>query len=313
MPDTLIHIGEISGFYSFFINNPKQVWRVNEDGEVRDTLHKLRYVFEMPEQTFFDHYSGSSNKPKDSYWQQWTAQIDELNNKIPELPFSNIWIASKMAHRIPETSIIHFGILNSLRSWNFFEMPNSVSSASNVGGFGIDGGVSSLVGASLADKNKLYFGIFGDLAFFYDMNVVGNRHAGNNLRIMLINNGKGVEFRNYNHPAAQFGEEADEYIAAARHYGNQSPNLVKHYVQDLGFEYLSATNKQEFEQVYERFLTDEITERPMFFEVFTNTSEESDALETIMNIESNAKGRAKQLAKQVLGEKGVKILKGIVK
>lgn len=32
------------------------------------------------------------------------------------------------------------------------------------------------------------------------MNVVGNRHVGNNVRLLLINNGKGNEFRNYNHP-----------------------------------------------------------------------------------------------------------------
>ena len=64
---------------------------------------------------------------------------------------------------------------------------------SNTGGFGIDGILSTLVGASLADKEKLFFAILGDLAFFYDMNVAGNRHVGNNIRILFINNGKGTE------------------------------------------------------------------------------------------------------------------------
>ena len=50
--------------------------------------------------------------------------------------------------KLPENSVLHLGILNSLRSWNFFEVPTSVSAYSNVGGFGIDGGVSSLIGAS---------------------------------------------------------------------------------------------------------------------------------------------------------------------
>ena len=182
-----------------------------------------------------------------------------------------------------------------------------------MGGFGIDGGVSALIGASLADTNKLYFGVIGDLAFFYDMNVIGNRHIGNNLRILLINNGKGTEFRLYKHHTAHFGEDADKYIAAAGHFGNKSTVLVKHYAQDLGFEYTSAANKQEFEQVYEHFLTVEITEKPMLFEVFTNSSDESEALETIMNIEENVKGSAKQLAKRVLGDNIIKSLKKIVK
>ena len=125
-------------------------------------------------------------------------------------------------------------------------MPESVSSTSNTGGFGIDGILSTLVGASLADKEKLFFAILGDLAFFYDMNVAGNRHVGNNIRILFINNGKGTEFRNYNHLGALFGEEADNYIAAAGHFGNKSHDLVRHYAEDLGFEYLTADNKEEY-------------------------------------------------------------------
>lgn len=312
-PDILIHIGEITGdYYSLGIAG-KQVWRVSEDGEIRDTFRRLRYVFEMPEMIFFKHYTKNYQDNTDSYFKLCKNHLNRLYERIPKLPFSNIWIASKIAHRIPEGSTIHFGILNSLRSWNFFELPSSVISTSNVGGFGIDGGVSALIGASFTSSEKLYFGIIGDLAFFYDLNVLGNRHIGNNLRILLVNNGKGTEFRQYNHVAAHFGNHADEYIAAARHFGNKSQLLVKHYAQDLGFEYLSANNKDEFEQNYERFLIPENTERPILFEVFTNSSEESEALETIMSIEENLRGKAKQLAKHVLGENSLNTLKKIIK
>lgn len=313
-PDVLIHIGEISGDYASLSVNGKQIWRVSEDGEIRDTFQKLRYIFEMPEQSFFEKYSNNSNGIKDdSYLKLCKEQLSELYKEIPKFPFSNIWFASKIAHKIPEGSTIHFGILNSLRSWNLFELPNSVTSMSNVGGFGIDGCLSSLIGASFANKNKLYFGVIGDLAFFYDMNVAGNRHVGNNIRILLVNNGKGTEFRQFNHKAAQFGEDADEFIAAAGHFGNKSQNLVKNYVTDLGFEYFSATNKEDFDKLYERFLIPEITDRPMVFEVFTNNEDESDALQKSMNIVSNAKGKAKDLAKQVLGKKGIGILRNVMK
>jgi len=310
-PDILIHIGEITGDYNILGVVGKQVWRVSEDGEIRDTFRKLFYVFEMPEQSFFEYYTKNNNNI-DNYLTDCKNQLNKLYNSIPEFPFSGIWIASKMAHRIPEYSTIHFGILNSLRSWNFFELPKTVLSASNVGGFGIDGNVSTLIGASFANKNKLYFGVIGDLAFFYDMNVIGNRHVGNNLRILLVNNGKGTEFRRFNHSAAQFGEDADKFIAAAGHFGNKSKILIKHYAEDLGFEYLSATNKNEFEQMYERFLTGEITKRPMLFEVFINSSDESLALETIMNIEGIGKSNLKDFAKQVLGEKSINVLKKVI-
>ena len=309
-PEVLIHIGEVTGDYSTLRIVGNQVWRVSEDGEIRDTFGKLRYVFEMAEKTFFDYFS-ENNKVDgdDSYLKFCNIQLQEAKNKIPELPFSNIWLASQMAHRIPEGSVIHFGILNSLRSWNFFELPLTVSSSSNVGGFGIDGNVSSLLGASLANKDKLYFGVFGDLAFFYDLNAIGNRHKGNNLRILLVNNGKGTEFRQFNHLAASFDTDADEFIAAAGHYGNKSQVLVKHYAEDLGFEYLSASNKNEFEQVYQRFLIPEITDKPIFLEVFTNNLDESEALKAIVEIEEDVKSKAKDLAMQVLGESGKNVLK----
>ncbi|WP_010419246.1 thiamine pyrophosphate-binding protein [Anaerophaga thermohalophila] len=311
-PDLIIHIGEVTGDYYSLKMIGKQVWRVSEDGEIKDTFKKLTYVFEMSELYFFEHYSDNNSNNSISYFDSCKKHLDSLYRRIPELAFSNIWIASKMAHQIPRSSTVHFGILNSLRSWNFFELPDSVTSFSNVGGFGIDGNLSALVGASLSDKDKLFFGIFGDLAFFYDMNVIGNRHIGNNLRILLVNNGKGTEFRQFTHIAAQHGEHADEFIAAARHFGNKSKILIKHFSEDLGFEYLSAGNKEEFEQVYKQFLNPEITEKPILFEVFTNSEDESLALKAILNIEESIKGKAKQFAKNVLGDKGTNTLKRVI-
>jgi 2-succinyl-5-enolpyruvyl-6-hydroxy-3-cyclohexene-1-carboxylate synthase len=314
-PDILIHIGEISGdYYTLALGKKaKEIWRVSEDGEIRDTFRKLRYIFEMPEQGFFEKYANEKIETPNHYYQICTERLGELRNKVPDLPFSNIWIASKMAHRIPKGSTIHFGILNSLRSWNFFELPGSVFSASNVGGFGIDGNVSALHGASLANKDKVFFGIVGDLAFFYDLNVLGNRHIRKNLRIMLVNNGKGTEFLLYSHKGSQFGNDVEKYMAAAGHFGNQSRSLVKHIAQDFGFEYFSAANKQEFEAVYERFLVPDITERPMVFEVFTNSSAESDALQRIRNIEEDLKGKIKKVVKGIVGRKGINIIKKVIK
>jgi 2-succinyl-5-enolpyruvyl-6-hydroxy-3-cyclohexene-1-carboxylate synthase len=311
-PDLTIHIGEITGDYSSSNIIGKEVWRVCVDGEIRDTFTKLRYIFEMPEHDFFDHYSNNEGN-KDQYVLRWKDHLDKLRTQIPDLPFSNVWVASKIHHLIPEHSAIHFAILNSLRSWNFFDISKTINSNSNVGGFGIDGCMSSLIGASLANKNKLYFGIIGDLSFFYDLNSLGNRNVGKNLRIILINNGTGTEFRNFMHFAAAFGESADEFIAAGGHNGNKSLTLVKNYSESLGFEYLSASSKDEFEKVYERFLTKEILDKSIILEVFTNTSDESKAIEIITSISKMAKSQTKNTIIKVLGKENIKKIKKLIK
>ena len=285
-----IHIGEVSG--DQFCVNAKHTWRVSPDGALRDTFGNLRRVFMMHEIDFFNHY-----KKKDcnhtEYLDSLNKEIDEIKNKIPNLPFSNIWMAQQMHDKLPKGCEIHFGIYHSLRSWNFFKLPMGIQAKCNVGGFGIDGGVSSMIGASLSNSDKLFFGVFGDLAFFYDMNVIGNRHVGNNVRILLINNGKGNEFRNYGHPCFFLGDEADKYIAAAGHYGNMSNLLVKNYAENLGYDYLKAANKEEFISGIEHFLSPHIEDRPILFEVFTETDDESNALETILNIVIDQKAQIK--------------------
>ena len=309
-----IHIGEVSG--DQFCVNAKHTWRVSPDGALRDTFGNLRRVFMMHEIDFFNHY-----KKKDcnhtEYLDSLNKEIDEIKNKIPNLPFSNIWMAQQMHDKLPKGCEIHFGIYHSLRSWNFFKLPMGIQAKCNVGGFGIDGGVSSMIGASLSNSDKLFFGVFGDLAFFYDMNVIGNRHVGNNVRILLINNGKGNEFRNYGHPCFFLGDEADKYIAAAGHYGNMSNLLVKNYAENLGYDYLKAANKEEFISVIEHFLSPHIGDRPILFEVFTETDDESNALETILNIvidqKAQIKSNIKKAVKKVVGDKGIETIMKIIK
>lgn len=310
-PELLIHIGEVTGDYSVSKIIGKRVWRVSEDGELRDTFKKIQYVFEMPEQCFFEHYTKKENNGE-LYIRSCNDYLERLYYEIPELPFSNLWIAKQIHSLIPQNSTVHFAILNSLRSWNFFELPESVESNSNVGGFGIDGCVSSLVGASFANKDKLYFGVVGDLAFFYDLNSLGNRHVSNNLRIILVNNGTGIEFRNFSHIASAFGESADEFIAAGGHFGNKSKTLVKNYSESLGFEYLSASSKSEFELIYKRFLTDEKLDRPLLLEVFTNSADESKALEMITSISTTASKKVKDTIKNVVGKNNINKIKKLI-
>ena len=318
LPDIalLIYIGTVCGDYytSEAMCCAKEWWMVNEDGIYHDRFYKLTAMISMEEVDFFENYSIGEYK-ETSLYEELKKQCSTMIDAIPDLPFSNLWIAQTAYKHIPENSVIHAAINNSFRSWNYFPLPSSVTGSCNVGGFGIDGGLSTLVGASLVHPDRLYFGIIGDLAFFYDMNALGNRHIRNNLRLLLVNNGKGQEFRNYQHPASLLDDDCDKYVAAGGHYGKQSPTLVKYYAESMGFRYLTASSKKEFLKLYKDFFNDKHADKPMVFEVFTDNVHENEALHTIryMVKPKISPGRlAKQIiAKGIMGETGIQVIKTI--
>ncbi len=271
--DVLIHLGEVSCVA--YNCRPKEVWRVSEDGELRDTYRKLKYVFAMPLRFFFAYYNnkgGTSTVPEK--YIAFKKKEEKFFAQLEETPFSNGWIAKYLHDKMPKGSAVHLGIVSTFFAWNRLRNDNSLDFSCNQGGFGIDGNLSTLVGQSLVNPNRLYFCCLGDLAFFYDMNVLGNRHIGKNVRILLVNNGRGVIFRKPGNMASMFGEEADDYICAAGHFGNMSTTLVRDYATNLGFKYLCAKNKEEFVENASIFLSPVITDSPILLEAFTGVTEE---------------------------------------
>jgi 2-succinyl-5-enolpyruvyl-6-hydroxy-3-cyclohexene-1-carboxylate synthase len=313
--DLIVHIGEISAaIYAYGGIHADEVWRVSEDGKLRDPFKKLTNVFQMSEEMFFNHY-GNPKADKHELIDSLTADVNSIYDEIPELPFSNIWTAQQLSACLPKGSLFHISASNSRRCWNMFRLPEDVQCTSNVGCCGIDGCTSSMIGSSLASPNRICYLVTGDLAFFYDLNSLGNRHIGKNVRILLINNGIGAEFKLNSHKCYKFHEDADKFMAAGGHFGNKSHELVKHYATDLGFMYLSATNKDDFMAVLDEFAKPEIGDQPIILEVFTNHEDEDAAYKAMCSIwdyKKPASERLKEKARSILGPAGISIAKKIL-
>ena len=129
--------------------------------------------------------------------------------------------------------------------------------------------------------------IVGDLAFFYDMNSLGIRHKKNNLRILLINNNGGVEFKL--HGGNQ--RDIDRYIAAGNHYAD-----ARGWAETCGFSYFSAHSQKEFEENAHVIYNE--SEKPILFEVFVTDVDESDAYNSL--IEANKTKTPKEQLKYCL-------------
>lgn len=299
--DLLIHIGEVS---SVDLNvKVGRVWRLNPDGEMKDTFMRLDSVFEMKEIDFFKIYL-NRNTSRNLFIDSVREDIVKLYDKVPsDLPFSSTWIASVTSNKLPIQSSVHFGIRNSLKTWNYFDIPTTVSEFSNTGGFGIDGCVSTLVGAALSNPNKVHFLILGDLAFFYDLSVFGNRHLPNNIRIIVVNNGLGYEMRGYftlGHRIADcFSVDERDFICADGHYHSEKGSAVKNFVESFGCKYFSAANKEEFFLHINDFLSGN-NEKPVVFECFVKDEDEDEAFKKITNVFPHKVSKLKQMVKSIL-------------
>lgn len=307
--DLLIHIGEEHGDY--FTEGPlsraKEVWRVSEDGEIRDTFKKLTNTFEMKEADFFKYYINKErvSAEKHSQLDSFKMEISDTYKLIPELPLSNIWVAQQIVPKFPSSACLELGVSNTMRAYTFFDFEKETYTLANTGCRGIDGAIPTLLGMSLVQPTKLHFAVMGDLTFFYSFNVLGNRHVGNNIRILLINNGCGQEFNIYPHRAYKVydgdHEKINEFIAAGGHNGTKSNQLVKHYAEDLGFEYLTASSKEEVLSQLNYFLDDSKMEKSMIFEIFTEMDDENEALRMIRNVRVDGISSIKSKIKGLLG------------
>lgn len=120
--------------------------------------------------------------------------------------------------------------------------------------------------------DKLCFIIVGDLAFFYDMNALSIRHISNNVRILLVNNNGGIEFKLH----GEDKRETNQFIAAADYHGK-----ARGWAESCGFKYLSATNMNELMRSTEVFVSE--SNQPIILEAFVSDCDESNAYLELVN------------------------------
>ena len=79
-----------------------------------------------------------------------------------------------------------------MRYFSFFNRP--VNLYANRGIAGIDGSLSTAIGASLARHKERHFCIIGDQSFIYDSNALNLPSLPSNLTIIILNNSIGAIF-----------------------------------------------------------------------------------------------------------------------
>lgn len=299
-PDIIISIGGQTGDYPLYNWLSKtqletEHWEISTDGKVVDTYDKLTRVYQMSPKEFFQQADTIQNEVN-KYFDTWK----ELESKYVwdiELPLSNAYLAQQLHDHIPTGSTVNLAILNSIRNWNLFPFSPDIKCFANVAAFGIDGCTSMMLGESFSD-NSLHFLVTGDLAFFYDLNSLGIRGVRNNVRILLVNNNGGVEFKLGGN--AKANKTIDRFIAAANHFKN-----AKGWAETCNFKYMSAKTKEEFTKQKEAFLSE--SPKPIVLEVFTSDIDDAVAYHKLIKANSD-----KDLTPKTLVRKSINKIKNVI-
>lgn len=240
-------------------------WSIEPEGIIRDVFKCQSAVFECKPLNFFEKMNRyASNGCDKEYFNQWK----ELENALimPEMDFTNFYVAQEFSKVIPNDSVLHTAILNSTRLMQFFKLDSSIRCFSNVNAFGIDGCLPTFMGHAVA-TDKLAFLFIGDLSFLYGMNAAAIKHRGNNIRILVDNNGGGAEFH--------IMPDSNTIPTIDWHIGCAHDRSIKGWVESMDYEYLIARNKDELNEALQIFVSKE-HEKPVVLEVFTKMKEDGE-------------------------------------
>jgi len=274
-PNLIIDLGGISGVYNKggLFNNAK-LWRISQTCKYNNRHDTpLTNLLVGTTKNIFNELI-NKNESKNSYYNEVLEKINSI--KFKDIPHSITLVAQQLAKNIPENSALHVAILRSLESIDVFTLPESVDVCCNVGGFGIDGPVSTALGQALANPKKKTYLLTGDLAFFYDMNILGNRHIPNNLRILLVNNHEGVCMRFNSTLEDAWGTKPGVLVTAAGHYKGGA----KAWAESCGFKYITANNKEDLLNQIDNFCNGN-HDAPVLFEVFTTVEQDKEAVKKL--------------------------------
>ena len=172
------------------------------------------------------------------HWKSATNFIQVPQNEDPAvtLPWSDAGAFRGIVDHLDASSVLHLGNSSVARYFNYF--PKRVALYGNRGAAGIDGSLSTAVGAALAEPARHHTVILGDQSFLYDHNALYAQELPQNLTICILNNGIGGIF-DWLPGTATTGAQARKIFANAQQVDLAS--LVKAF----NVAYVCVENKQE--------------------------------------------------------------------
>ncbi len=235
-PDLLVTLGGpvVSKKVKSYLRSykPKSHWHINASNDCVDTYQALTNIIPLSPEKILPFLVGTKKSDYRDIWLKKDASLQKVYNEfLNDIEFCDLKAFEFIFNSLPEGSHVQLANSTVVRYSNLFDQPSikKLKCFSNRGTSGIDGTLSTAVGAARANPNEIVTVITGDLSFFYDSNALWISPLPNNLRIILINNKGGSIFRIIDGPSKI--EELEQFFEA-RH------NLNAGYIaKTFGLEY----------------------------------------------------------------------------
>jgi len=251
----------------------KEHWHISPSNRHLDTYQQLTSSIEASPEGFFEQLLPLISSVKSRYKITWLNRAERSEKHHQEYLDKSGWndlkVYGHLAAQLPSDWQVQWGNSSAIRYAQLFNPFYQYESFCNRGTSGIDGSVSTAVGASFISQKPTLL-VVGDLSFMYDSNGLWNNYLRSNLRILVVNNGGGGIFRFI--PGPSDSEELETYFEASHQLN------VKPLAEMYGLEYLVATDEESMSQCITKLFAD--SNKPIILEVKTPAKENAGVLKS---------------------------------
>src|SRR5690625_3110231 len=273
-PDILLTLGGmvVSKKVKAFLRNyqPTHHWHIDSK-KALNTYFCLNKHFDVEHNNFFSVFKNFTHHVSGDYRKKWLNFSNQRNERhdlyMENIPFSDLKVFSNIFKMMKDPQVLHVSNSSVVRYANLFKLSDTLEVYCNRGTSGIDGSVSTAVGAAVKSEKPTTL-ITGDLAFFYDSTGLWHNYIPRDFKIILITNGGGGIIRIL--PGNKNEEYFHKYFET-RHHLNAEP-----ISRMFGFSYQRADSEEELLPALKRFF--EKSDQPQILEIFTPTEVNDEIL-----------------------------------
>ncbi len=229
---------------------PAHYVHVNRSGMWSDDLHRVS-EFVQGDESLFCQQLGEQIRPRlQTNWQQNIQSLEQqswktIDEKIDEVGYFDGAVVHDVVKLIPEDSTLFMGNSLPIRHLDQFGQPGNkhIYAYANRGASGIDGNISSALGAGATRPDKPLVLVIGDVTFYHDMNgLLAVQRCGIPITIVVLNNNGGGIFRRL--PIKDFDPEFTDLFTTP--HGLE----FQHAAHLYGLDYVQTSDRDTFRQAF---------------------------------------------------------------